>query len=160
VDEVRLARPEELSCLPGVEAASDTLFETLGIGPLPAPGTEQELADALTTLVVGDPPVGFARIDRLGSGVHLEQLSVHPEHFRRGHGRTLLRAACNWAREAGYPEISLATYRDVAWNGPFYASEGFCECGIADEWLVAHGVEPEPPVLAQFGTRVIMTRQL
>jgi len=143
-----------------LEAASDTLFAPIGIAPLPAPGTALELAHALVVLVADDPPKGFARIDRLGEGAHLEQLSVHPDHVRRGIGRSLLRAACDWACRQGYRDITLTTFRDVAWNGPFYASEGFTEAGIADEWYSARGFEPEEPEMAAFGTRVVMVRAL
>src|SRR6202041_2132699 len=98
--EVRPARPEELVLLPELESASDTRFLTLGIGPLPPPGTPEELADSLAVLVVGEPPVGFARIDLVAGGAHFEQLAVHPDHGRQGVGRTLVRAACHWATEA------------------------------------------------------------
>jgi hypothetical protein len=54
----------------------------------------------------------------------------------------------------------LATYRDVPWNGPFYATEGFVEVGRVDDWYAACGIEPEDPVMARFGARVIMRRAL
>ncbi len=160
VRDVRPARPEELAFLPDLEAASDTLFLSLDIGPLPPPGTVDELRGALVVLVAGEPPVGFARIDRLGGGAHLEQLAVHPDHGRQGIGRALVRSACGWAEKAGHAEITLATYRDVPWNGPFYASEGFVEVGPADEWFVARGASREAPVMSRFGTRVVMRRPL
>ena len=50
-----------------------------------------------------------------------------------------------------FDEITLATYRDVPWNGPFYASEGFVERGTADDFLRAHGLPPEEPVMGRFG---------
>ena len=157
---VRPVRPGELALLSPLERAADTMFEPLGIGPLPGPGTVAEFAAALVVLVAGDPPVGLCRIDPVGSGAHLEQLSVHPDHGRRGIGRALLRAAGEWGRVNGYDELTLVTYRDVPWNGPFYASEGFVEVGPADEWLVAHGLAAEEPVMTAGGTRVVMTRHL
>jgi hypothetical protein len=60
----------------------------------------------------------------------------------------------------GYDELTLATYRDVPWNGPFYASEGFVEVGPVDEFMVAHGLRPEEPVMSRFGARVLMRRRL
>jgi GNAT superfamily N-acetyltransferase len=157
---IRPARTDELVLLPAVEAAADTLFEPLGIGPLPGPGTPEEFAEALVVLVAGDPPVGLCRIDGIGGGAHLEQLSVHPDHAGRGIGRALLRAGCAWARQRHFDEITLATYRDVPWNGPFYASEGFVERGSADDFRRAHGLEPEEPVMGRFGARVLMVRTL
>ena len=136
---IRSVRPDELTLLPDLEAAADTMFEPLGIGPLPGPGTVEEFAAALIVLVAGDPPVGLCRIDGIGTvtvGIaHLEQLSVHPDHAGRGIGRALLRAGLWLGRRQGYPEITLATYRDIPWNGPFYASEGFVERGPVDEFL-------------------------
>ena len=158
--DVRPARLDELALLPALETAADTMFDSLGIGPLPGPGTVAEFAAALVVLVAGDPPVGLCRIDAVGDGAHLEQLSVHPDHGRRGIGRTLLRAGCDWAAARGYPELTLATYRDVAWNAPFYATEGFVEVGPVDDWLVAHGLAPEEPVMRRFGVRVLMRRTL
>ena len=72
----------------------------------------------------------------------------------------MLRAGCAWAAEQGYPEITLATYRDLPWNGPFYASEGFVERGPVDVFLRAHGLPPEEPVMGRFGARVLMVRSL
>ena len=157
---IRPVRPDELVLLPAIEAAADTMFEPLGIGPLPGPGTPQEFADALVVLVAGDPPVGLCRIDDITGGAHLEQLSVQPDHAGQGIGRALLRAGCTWARQHEFAEITLATYRDIPWNGPFYASEGFVECGNVDDFLRAHGLEPEEPVLGRFGARVLMVRSL
>jgi len=138
------------------------MFEPLGIGPLPGPGTVAEFAAALVVLVAGDPPVGLCRIDAVGltSSAHLEQLSVRPEHAGQGIGRALLRAACAWAESHGYDDITLATYRDVPWNGPFYASEGFVERGPVDDFWRAQGLPPEEPVMSRFGVRVLMGRRL
>ncbi len=63
-------------------------------------------------------------------------------------------------RRARLREITLATYRDVPWNGPFYASEGFVEIGPVDDFLRAHGLPPEEPVMGRFGARVLMVRSL
>ena len=153
---VRPARADELVLLPAVEAAADSMFGPFDHGAFPGPGTPQEFAAALVVFVVGDPPVGLCRIDAVGDGAHLEQLSVHPEQGRRGHGRRLLRAGIDWTGDNGFPELTLITYRDVPWNGPFYASEGFVETGPADDWLIAHGLPPEEPVMARYGTRVVM----
>ena len=86
---------------------------------------------------------------RIGGGAHLEQLSVHPDHGGRGIGRALLRAGCDWAGAHGYPELTLATYRDVPWNGPFYASEGFVEVGPGGRLAASPtACAPEEPVMA------------
>ena len=157
---IRPVRPDELGRLPELEAAADTIFEPLGIGPLTGPGTVDASGAALVVLVAGIPPVGLCRIDGIASGAHLEQLSVHPDHAHQGIGRALLRAGCAWAAAHDYAAITLATYRDVPWNGPFYASEGFVEIGSVDDFLRAHGLPPEEPVMGRFGDRVLMVRRL
>src|ERR1039458_4853842 len=57
--------------------------------------------------------IGTTLKNGVGGGAHLEQLSVHPDHARRGVGRALLRAGCAWAAAQGHHELTLATYRDV-----------------------------------------------
>jgi GNAT superfamily N-acetyltransferase len=157
---IRPVRHDELVLLPALEAAADTMYEPLGIGPFPGPSTPEQFGAALVVLVAGEPPVGLCRIDAVGDGAHLEQLSVHPDHMRRGLGRSLLRAAVEWAASHGYDELTLCTFRDLPWNGPFYASEGFVEDGAPDDWLTARGLPPEEPVLRRFGARVLMRRTL
>ncbi len=157
---IRPVRSNELMLLPALEAAADTMFEPFDQGRFPGPGSPEDFDAALVVLVAGVPPVGLCRIDPLGEGAHLEQLSVHPEHGRHGIGRALLRAGVEWTASHGYRELTLTTFRDVPWNGPFYASEGFVELGPADDWLVAHGLAPEEPVMARYGTRVVMARTL
>lgn len=157
---VRPVRADELVLLPAIEAAADMMFAPFDHGAFPGPGTPEDFAAALAVFVAGDPPVGLCRIDAVGDGAHLEQLSVHPDHGGRGIGRALLRAGIEWAAGRGYPEMSLCTYRDIPWNGPFYVSEGFVEVGPADDWWAERGRPPEEPVLARYGTRIAMTRRL
>jgi len=81
-------------------------------------------------LVVADgqePPVGFAHVLEIDDHAHLEQLSVRPEVQRQGLGSALVRAAMDESRHRGYDHLSLCTYRDVPFNGPFYAGLGFQE---------------------------------
>ena len=157
---IRPVRTDELALLPAVEAAADSMFAPFDHGTFPGPGTPDEFAAALVVLVAGEPPVGLCRIDAVGEGAHLEQLSVRPEYGRRGIGRSLLRAGIEWARAHDYDELTLTTYRDVSWNGPFYASEGFVEISPADDWLVAHGLPPEEEVMGRYGSRIVMARPL
>ncbi|MEU8076989.1 GNAT family N-acetyltransferase [Catellatospora citrea] len=123
--QVRPVRTAELPALVAVELAADRVFDAIGVGPLPPPGSVEELAAAACVLVVGDPPVGFARLGRVDGQAHLEQLSVHPDHSGRGVGTALLDAACDWAARSGHREVTLTTFADIAWNGPFYAGRGF-----------------------------------
>ncbi len=37
----------------------------------------------------------------------------------------LIQTVVDWAKAAGLPAITLLTFRDVPWNGPYYTSLGF-----------------------------------
>ncbi|WP_425558690.1 GNAT family N-acetyltransferase [Catenulispora subtropica] len=76
-------------------------------------------------MVVGEPPVGFARIELLDDTPHLEQLSVHPTATRQGLGTALIQACCHWATQHGYDQITLTTFAEVPFNAPTYQRLGF-----------------------------------
>jgi len=157
---VRVARPDELEVLPALERAADRVFATVGITAVFEPATVAQYRASAVVLVAGDPPVGSARLTELDGAVYLAQLSVHPEHARRGIGRALVDAAAGWAADQGYRALTLITYRDVAWNGPFYATAGFVPTdelgpGLAEEWR-----HDRASHLARYGPRVVMARRL
>ena len=105
-----------------------------------------------------DEVVGYVLALDLDGQPHLEQISVLPEWSGRGVGRKLIDAVCGWARGRA-PFVTLATFRDVPWNGPLYAHLGWSvvpeEEVAADPRLLAvraeeaeHGLDP--------GSRVFM----
>jgi hypothetical protein len=70
-------------------------------------------------------PVGYAMARVIDGGGHLDQLSVVPEHGGRGLGRRLIDHVDGWAADRGLPALTLSTFRDVPWNGPWYRRLGF-----------------------------------
>ncbi len=95
-----------------------------------APSGASRAAEPGFLLVVADESetiVGFVHVLETGGIAHLEQLSVSPEHGRRGYGRALVEAAKSEARRRGHDRMTLRTYADVPWNAPFYARAGFVE---------------------------------
>ncbi|WP_089403086.1 GNAT family N-acetyltransferase [Geodermatophilus saharensis] len=156
--DVRVAGPADLERLPAIEAAADALFASVGIAGLPPPQTPQERAAAWRVLVVGEPAVGFAVLERVDGDVHLEQLSVHPSAGRRGLGTALLDAAVRTAREAGAARVTLTTYADVPWNAPWYAARGFTEVADPGPELAALVAHEAAAGLAVPGRRVVMGR--
>ncbi|MGY1773229.1 GNAT family N-acetyltransferase [Blastococcus sp. SYSU D00813] len=155
---VRRAEPADLAELPALEAAADTLFLPLGITDLPPPASAAERARAWRVLVAGRPPRGFAVLGRRDGDVHLEQLSVHPDAGRRGLGGALLAAAVEEARAAGAERVTLTTYADVPWNGPWYARHGFAETTDVGPELAAVVREELAAGLDRHGRRVVMAR--
>lgn len=72
-----------------------------------------------------DRPVGFVHLELLDDVPHVEQVSVHPDHAGHRIGADLLAAAQQWARARGHDAMTLTTFRDVAWNGPYYRRLGW-----------------------------------
>lgn len=131
---VRAVRAGELRTLAAIEEAGDALFAAhLGEDAmvaalrLPAPTGAQRDAVPGFLHVVGSPVAGFAHVIHLDGYAHLDQVSVLPERMRGGLGTALVRAAMVEAGRQGFAQLSLCTYRDVPWNGPFYAGLGFVE---------------------------------
>ena len=129
---IRMARPRDLPLIPSIELAAAALLA--GHAPesvLSETTSQRDLQEAqrhgrLWVALASDRPVGFAHVELLEPGVaHLEEIDVHPEYGRRGLGRRLVLAICEWAVTAGYRSVTLTTFRDVPWNMPFYARLGF-----------------------------------
>ena len=76
---------------------------------------------------VEDDVVGFASALPVRRELHLGEISVAPAHQRRGIGTALIEALAIDAANCGMSAITLNTYRDIAWNGPFYERHGFVE---------------------------------
>lgn len=127
VPEIRRALPSDLEQLPEIDRRADTLFRVAGLDLPDIPYPVDALHESQAVFVAGRPPVAFVQIDEVGGVAHVQELAVLPSHMRQGLGSSLLAAACEWARSAGYPAITLTTYADVAWNAPFYAARGFVE---------------------------------
>jgi hypothetical protein len=92
---------------------------------------------------------------------YIEELDVVPAHGRRGLGTRLIAQVCAWAEAHGFASVTLSTFRDVPWNGPFYWKRGFRDLSPA-EWTpdmlairereIQHGLRVE--------ARVVMRRVL
>lgn len=103
--------------------------------------------------------VGFAALDRFDGIAYLDQLSVKRSAMRRGAGRCLLRHAIAWTARNDIASLWLTTYRHVAWNRPFYESEGFvvvpdAECGVG----MRHHLDAQRRALPAPEERVAMRR--
>jgi GNAT superfamily N-acetyltransferase len=129
---ITAARERDLGLLAAIELAAATLL--IGHAPesvLQEATSHRVLEQAqrngrLWVALAGDAPVGFAHVEVVEpNAAHLEELDVCPEHGRRGLGTRLVMHVCEWAAAAGYESVSLATFRDVPWNMPFYARLGF-----------------------------------
>jgi len=128
------------------------MFADEGINFPPGPMViEAMVAHGAEILVAGDPPIGFAGIIALDGHPHLEQISVHADHGRKGIGSRLL-------EEVIEPGLTLITFRDIPWNGPWYAKHGFAEWPET-EWgpdLTRHWRTEIAAGLHTLGRRLVM----
>lgn len=134
VASVRKARPEEAFLLPAIEQSAGELFR--GLGDLSWIADEDnmsverhlELIRAGTSWVAAGSdgqPAGFLCAMLLPATLHIVELAVCLESQRQGVGRCLMEHVICWAYSHRLSSITLTTFRDLPWNGPFYCSLGF-----------------------------------
>lgn len=71
--------------------------------------------------------IAFLAATAHGDRLHIDEVDVEQGHQGQGVGRRLIQHVVAWARAQGFASVSLTTFRNVPWNGPFYASLGFAE---------------------------------
>jgi hypothetical protein len=151
----RTAVPADLAALPAIELSAEPMFAELGIVFPPGPTTvEGAIAHGADLLVAGDPVIAFAAVMDLDGHPHLEQISVRADQTQNGIGSLLLGDV---VRRYG-PGLTLLTFRDVPWNGPWYRRHGFVELP-GPAWgpeLRAHWQEEIDAGLHDLGARLVM----
>ncbi|HXH97171.1 MAG TPA: GNAT family N-acetyltransferase [Gaiellaceae bacterium] len=138
---IRAARPEDLALLIEIERVAGESFRSLGMDLVADddPGSVEELAPyaesgrAFVSVDADDRPVGYLLLDVVDEAAHIEQVSVHPDHARQGIGRALIGRAATWARSRGLEALTLTTYVEVPWNGPYYERLGFAYLAAEEE---------------------------
>jgi GNAT superfamily N-acetyltransferase len=164
---VRRAERGELAALAAIEREAGRRFETVPeLAAVPEIVTSAEaLAEAerrgqvWVAVSTAGEPIGFACADVVDDGVHLEEIDVLPAWGRRGVGQALIAAVDADARARGLAAVTLTTFRDVAWNAPFYARLGFRVVAPSDltpglaAIVAAEAARGLPPAL-----RVVMRR--
>jgi len=131
----------DLDSLPAIERSAAQAFRGAGVslGADISPSSADAWRLALrggTLWVAGNESgriIGFLAARRINRVLHIDEMDVAFDHQGHGFGRALLDAAIDWARDAGLREVTLTTFRDLAFNRHFYASVGFVE--IAPEQM-------------------------
>ncbi len=135
---IRTAQSHDVELLPGIEREAASLFASraseLGLRADGPPEVNsvvtlrraQEAGQLWVAVDSTDRAVGFALVHEIDGCAHLEEMDVLPAHGRKGIGSALLEAVCSWANAIGFSAVTLSTFREVPWNGPFYRQRGFC----------------------------------
>ncbi|MGW6733697.1 GNAT family N-acetyltransferase [Streptomyces sp. NPDC055013] len=130
---IRPATSDDLPVLQDIERAAGAAFHDLDMAAIAddEPPTLDVLEHyrragrAWIACDAGDHPVGYLICEPVDGALHIEQVSVHPAVARRGVGRALLAYAADRAHEQDLTALTLTTFTDVPWNGPYYARLGF-----------------------------------
>jgi GNAT superfamily N-acetyltransferase len=166
---IRLARAEEVARLQAIEDETATLFSGLRLidealdmsFPLEELDRLIDIGQVWVACLDDDSPVGMVIAAVREGAVYIEEMDVLPAYSGRGLGTRLLATVCAWAQAAGYPTVTLSTFRDVPWNGPFYRKHGFRDLRPS-EWTPSlraireHEAQHGPLIEA----RVFMRREL
>lgn len=141
------AADEEIGTLIAIDLAAGTLFEDTGLIADEAMDDhvpEEVFASAIqhghvfTVRDADGVPVGFTLTSSRGDTLYLDQISVHPDHGRQGLGKALVARVIKEAKLRKLRGVTLSTFRDLAWNGPFYRRLGFREIARAKlaDWML------------------------
>lgn len=98
--------------------ADDTVAEPAFHAPLIEAGT-------VWVAEIDGEITGFVSCQQVDVDLHVWELDVALPFQQRGLGRRLINCAIDHALEQGLEALTLTTFRDVPFNGPFYASVGF-----------------------------------
>jgi GNAT superfamily N-acetyltransferase len=128
---VRPARSDDLETIVEIERSAGEMFRSVGLVPDDDPGSVEELVPyqtggrAFVGVDADDRPTGYILLDIVDNAVHIEQVTVHPDHARQRIGQSLIEHAARWATDRWLTALTLTTYVDVPWNAPYYERLGF-----------------------------------
>ena len=132
---IRRARFSDIQFLGPVERSAAELFRSANLdflvdGSTVDPKLFAAMIDSQHLWVACDYmdyPIGFSGGERVEGNFHLVEISVAQDFQGKGVGRALMEEMENDVRREGYKAISLTTYRNLSWNGPWYSRLGFVE---------------------------------
>ena len=131
--QIRPARIGEIEALRVLEDRACLIYGTVGLEPLHEmePTSEAQWRRAIEAecaWVVADRdehPWAFALCVVAADALHLQELDVAPEAARQGLGARLIEHVRQEAKRLGLPAVTLTTFAEVPWNGPYYERLGF-----------------------------------
>lgn len=129
---IRPAVVADLAALPHIEVRAGLPFRSIGLDAIaddPPPNADELFshvsAGAAWVAEVDGEIVGYVLASVVDDEGHIDQMSVVPEMQGRGIGQALMQAVLGWSEREGYSSVTLTTFVDVPWNGPWYERRGF-----------------------------------
>lgn len=130
---IRKATDRDIAAMQSIEVDAGTRFRDVGLDaianddPPSADGLAAHIADGTAWVAVagGDVVVGYAAASVVDGEGHLDQVSVGLDAAGHGVGRELIETVHRWSNSLGHEAVTLTTFVDVAWNGPYYRRLGY-----------------------------------
>ncbi|MTC57901.1 MULTISPECIES: GNAT family N-acetyltransferase [Providencia] len=131
---IRLANQTDAQCLPAVEESAGQTFAghpkfdwITHSDVQPVDNHIECIAQGMEWLAVDqhDKPVGFIMAQRLADSLHIVELSVCQSAQGQGLGKKLINQIISFAKIQQISQVTLTTFREVAWNAPYYQRLGF-----------------------------------
>ncbi|MFF4604931.1 GNAT family N-acetyltransferase [Streptomyces sp. NPDC001339] len=137
---IQIPADGELRALQAIERAAGELFRELGMAAIaddepPSMAELRAFRQAGRALAAYEDgrPVAYLLWEPVDGCTHIEQVSVHPDHARRGLGRALIDRAMGvpplpsrqGGKDGGPAALTLTTFAEVPWNAPYYTRLGF-----------------------------------
>lgn len=126
--------PADAAVLREIERAAGEPFRTIGLDVVaddePPPAAVLAAYATAGRAFVDEregTQVGYLITEIVDGCAHIEQVSVLPRMRGRRIGERLVEHLAGWARDRRLPALTLTTYRDVPWNGPYWTRLGFRE---------------------------------
>jgi ribosomal protein S18 acetylase RimI-like enzyme len=137
---IRSAQSWDIPLLEYVERSAAEIFRTVNLGFLADgdtvdPAALRAMAQANHLWVATnrfDQPIGFVGGEYLSGNFHIVEISVAKEFQGKGVGKALMTAMVEHISREGYNSITLTTYKNLPWNGPWYSRLGFFEVNAHD----------------------------
>ena len=134
---IRRAGPADFPVLRGIEVAAGRAFAAIGMTAIAEdePFSVAELReferDGGAWVFADDGRVvAYAVVKWVDGVLHIEQVSVHPDAAGRRIGAALIEHA---GLAYDTPALTLTTFTEVPWNGPYYERLGFRALSAAEE---------------------------
>ncbi|MEV6275036.1 GNAT family N-acetyltransferase [Nocardia sp. NPDC051832] len=130
---IRRATEADLPVLQDIERAAGKPFADIGMQsvadddppPLPTLREFQRAGRAWVRPDDTDTPIAYLVLGLVDDNAHIDQVSVDPEYIGHRIGKSLIDHAVTWSKAEGLQAITLTTFTEVPWNGPYYERLGF-----------------------------------
>lgn len=148
--DLRLSKDSDLQELMRISAQARDRYKTIPslahVADIPALSADRFEACRVVVAVNRSrhEVIGFAATRLLDGLLYLDNVSVDPRASGNGIGTALLSCVVAYARDIPVQGVSLTTFREPLWNGP---------------WFRTHGFGPMPDARIGEGLRSVMDRQ-